>query len=85
MRPRLSQTVRRCVIAHEVQHYLAGDRRIPTIHGTLKQESRANRAAARRLIDPNALFQLQQETEDPGVWAFELQVTGDILMAYLTA
>lgn len=85
LRRGVSQTVARCTLAHEIQHYLAGDRRVPSLPWTVKQERRADRAAARRLIDPNALFQLQQETEDPGVWAYELQVTGDILLAYLTA
>ncbi|MBO1739712.1 ImmA/IrrE family metallo-endopeptidase [Leifsonia sp. TF02-11] len=81
----VSHTVARCVLAHEIQHYLAGDRRVPSLPWAMKQERRADRAAARRLIDPNALFDLQQASDDPGVWAYELQVTGDILLAYLTA
>jgi len=77
--------VARCVLAHEIQHYLAGDRRVPSLPWTVRQERRADRAAARRLIDPNALFDLQQSSDDPGVCAYELGVTGDILLAYLTA
>jgi Zn-dependent peptidase ImmA (M78 family) len=85
LRRGISQTAARCVLAHEIQHYLAGDRRVPSLPWTIRQERRADRAAARRLIDPNTLFDLQQSSDDPGVWAYELQVTGDILLAYLTA
>jgi Zn-dependent peptidase ImmA (M78 family) len=81
----VSHTVARCVLAHEIQHYLAGDRRVPSLPWTIRQERRADLAAARRLIDPNALFDLQRSTDDAGVWAYELQVTGDILLAYLSA
>lgn len=58
---------------------------MPSLPWAIRQERRADRQAARRLIDPNALFDLQQSSDDPGVWAYELQVTGDILLAYLTA
>jgi Zn-dependent peptidase ImmA (M78 family) len=81
----MSTAVARCVLAHEIQHHLAGDRRVPSLPWTMKQERKADRAAARNLIDPNALFQLQQSTGDPGVWAYELGVTGEILLAYLAA
>lgn len=81
----ISAAAARCALAHEIQHHLAGDRRVPSLPWTVKQERKADRAAARNLIDPNALFALQQSSGDPGVWAYELGVTGDILLAYLTA
>jgi hypothetical protein len=78
-------TTERCVLAHEIQHHLMDDRRVPSLPYTVRQERRADLGAARNLIDPQALFELQRSHDDPGVWAYELGVTGEILLAYLNA
>lgn len=72
----------RSVLAHEIAHHLADDRRTDGVW-SLRQERRADLSASRRLIPADRLRQLAQWSGDPREWAIDLQVTGDILLAYL--
>ncbi|WP_120338089.1 ImmA/IrrE family metallo-endopeptidase [Cryobacterium soli] len=72
----------RSVLAHEIAHYLADDRRTDGVW-SIRQERRADLAASRRLIPAERLRQLTMWSSDPREWAIDLQVTGDILLAYI--
>lgn len=72
----------RSVLAHEIAHHLADDRPTNGVWA-LRQERRADLAASRRLITPERLRLLTLWSNDPREWAIDLQVTGDILLAYL--
>ncbi|MGG7507977.1 ImmA/IrrE family metallo-endopeptidase [Plantibacter sp. YIM 135249] len=78
IRPNLHGAVERCALSHEIVHFEHRD-----IGTTRRQEDRADRFAARRLIRPSVIAALAQETNDVGVWALELSVTERIMRAYL--
>lgn len=82
LRPRLKVAVERSVLAHEVAHHLHEHRRASGMW-TLRQERQADLTAAKNLIDPKRLRSVQLGTPDPAEWCRELQVTGDLLLAYL--
>lgn len=82
LRPRMKAVVERCVLAHEIQHHLAHDRRTTGIY-SLRQERRADLGAARKLIRPERMREVSAWSSDPHEWAIDLRVTGDILLAYL--
>lgn len=72
----------RSVLAHEIAHYLADDRHTDGVW-SIRQERRADLEASRRLIPAGRLRQLAMWSSDPREWAIDLQVTGDILLAYI--
>lgn len=78
IRPHLHGAVERCALAHEIVHFEHRD-----IGTTRRQEDRADRFAARRLVRPSVIERLARETTDMGVWALELSVTERIMRAYL--
>ena len=82
LRPRMRASTERCVLAHEIQHHLAGDRRRTDIWSA-RQERLSDERAALHLIDRRRLQEAALLSPDPGQWALELGVTGDILLAYL--
>lgn len=82
LRPRMRATTERCVLAHEIGHHLHGDRPREDLWSE-RQERRADEYAARQLIDRKRLREAALLSPDPGQWALELGVTGDILTAYL--
>lgn len=78
LRPRMRTILRRSVLAHEIAHAELGHRSSPP-----KFELAADRRAARRLIDPDHLLDLQRWSPDPGVWCLELGVTPQLLQAFV--
>lgn len=84
LRPRLRVAVERSVLAHELAHHIHAHRRTTGVW-SLRQERQADLTAAHNLIDPNRLHDLQLWTSDAGEWCRELQVTGDLMLAYLRA
>lgn len=75
----------RCVLAHEIVHAEFEDHPTADHIWHARREARCNRIAAARLINPNRLLELAATTEDMGIWALELGVTGWLLEAYLKA
>ncbi|MDM4761931.1 ImmA/IrrE family metallo-endopeptidase [Galbitalea sp. SE-J8] len=84
LRPRLSRSTERSVLAHEIQHHLLAHRRVSGAW-SLRQERHANIRAAQWLVDPIRLRDVQRWSRDPAEWCVELGVTGDIMLAYLSA
>lgn len=75
----------RCVLAHEIVHAEFEDEPTRDHVWDARRETRCNRIAAERLINPIRLKELAATTDDIGIWAIELNVTGWILEAYLKA
>ncbi len=67
-----------CVLTHEIGHALLGHR-----EGTPKNERQANLFMAVKLVDPIKLREVQANSQDPNVWANELNVTLQTLEIYL--
>ncbi|TFD47613.1 ImmA/IrrE family metallo-endopeptidase [Cryobacterium sp. Hh7] len=84
LRRGLKTATERSVLAHEVAHFLADDHHTDGLW-SIRQERRADLSAARRLISARRLKQVSEWSHDPREWAIDLQVTGDILLAYLNA
>ena len=78
VRPNLHSAVERCAIAHELVHFEHND-----IGTTRRQEDRADRIAAQRLIRPMRLEEIGDDTGDHARMALELNVTERIMRAYL--
>lgn len=82
---RLTQVERRCTLAHELRHVDNGDEQIAHIGPdgprlARRQETRADRQAARLLIDLRALADaLCAHPDAPALVADELDVTPDVL------
>lgn len=85
LKPGMSARVERCVLAHEIIHAEHDDQPTCDPVWNVKRENRCDRIAAQRLIDPKKLQQVVAQYDDPGQWANELDVTGWILNAWLTA
>lgn len=83
LRPDLSRRTERCVLAHEISHAINGDEPTNDVVLHARREVIADRDAARRLIPMHALEYAAQCSQDIGVWALELDVTGWILKARL--
>lgn len=77
LRQNMSVRRERSVLAHEIVHAEHGDMGCDS-----RQEVRADRVAAGRLIDPFRLADVMAASPDAGRWAIELGVTPDILRAY---
>lgn len=78
----LSPIVRRCVLAHEAIH--AQYRHKPNHLNHYQIEHQADIEAARNLIDPYDLADLQRCYPDsPHAWCIQLAVTPHILKIYL--
>lgn len=73
------------VLSHEIVHAEFEDE--PTLDHVwhARREARCDRIAAERLINPTHLLELATITDDIGIWAIELGVTGWLLEAYLKA
>lgn len=82
LRPRMRAATERSVLAHEIEHHLSAHRRVTGVW-SVRQERHADLGAARRLISPERMREVSQWSQDPREWAIDLQVTGDILLAYL--
>lgn len=78
LRPSLHAATERCAIAHEIVHFEHGD-----IGTNDLQEERADRIAARRLIRPSRLERLSDVTEDPAVFALEMNVTEKMMRVFM--
>lgn len=85
LKPGMSARIERCVLAHEIVHAEHDDQPTYDLVWHAKRENRCDRIAAQRLIDPKKLQQVVAQYDDPGQWASELDVTGWILDAWLTA
>lgn len=86
---RLSRVERRCALAHELQHVDHGDVQVHSVgpdgpRMAIRQERRADREAARRLIEVHALIAaMKAHPYDPAHVAEELDVTVDVLRCRL--
>jgi Zn-dependent peptidase ImmA (M78 family) len=76
---RLDETGRRCGLAHEIEHALAGDTPILHVWFRKKQESRADQRAARKLIRIDDLIDALRETRDEQRLAELLRVDVHVL------
>lgn len=75
----LSAVQERCVLAHELEHVLADDVDCGDRVASLRQERRADREAARKLIAISDLAEVAQWAPDTQTAAAELQVTERLL------
>lgn len=75
----LSPVQERCVLAHELEHVLAGDLDCGDRMSSIRQEHRADREAARKLVAISDLASVAQWTDDLHTAAAELQVTERLL------
>lgn len=86
---RLTRVERRCALAHELQHVDYGDVQVAGVgpdgpRMARRQERRADREAARRLVHVEALVvALRAHPHDPAAVADELDVTIDVLRCRL--
>ncbi|MCZ2837182.1 ImmA/IrrE family metallo-endopeptidase [Modestobacter sp. VKM Ac-2985] len=86
---RLTRVERRCALAHELQHVDRGDVQVFAIGPdgprlAQRQERRADREAARRLVEVQALaLAMRVHPHDPAAVAEELDVTVDVLRCRL--
>lgn len=86
---RMSRVERRCALAHELRHVDHGDRQIAHVgpdgpRQARRQETRADIAAARRLITIRALLDaLLAHPDDPAIVAEHLDVTEHVLAVRL--
>jgi len=78
IQPRLHRVHERSVLAHEIVHAEFED-----VGRNELQERRADRIAARRLIHGDDLRAVTPLSDDPGVWALELDVTDHMLDVWL--
>lgn len=82
---RLTRVERRCALAHELRHVDNHDEQVAHIGPdgprlARRQEARANREAAHRLINLGALAaSLRAQPDNPAAVAEELDVTTDVL------
>lgn len=81
VRPRLQKIHLRCVLAHEAVHAECRHRDAGLLLPRL--EHYADRVAARRLIDPDHLADVQRWRDDPREWCLELRITPHLLRVYL--
>jgi hypothetical protein len=77
--PGLTPVERRCVLAHELGHAHHRHR-----SGSPANERVADAFAARLLVDPAALEAASRWSHDPAEIADELDLTEDVVRAYLT-
>ncbi|MFE7954448.1 ImmA/IrrE family metallo-endopeptidase [Streptomyces sp. NPDC057413] len=75
----LSTVQERCVLAHELEHALAEDEGCGNQLTALRQERRADREAARKLIAISDLAEVAQWATDLFTAAAELRVTERLL------
>lgn len=86
---RLTRVERRCALAHELQHVDHDDVQVFAVgpdgpRMARRQERRADREAARRLVEVQALAAaLRAHPDDPSAVAEELDVTVDVLRCRL--
>lgn len=77
VRTNLHAAVERCAIAHEIVHFEHAD-----VGTNDLQEERADRIAARRLVRRSRLDQFYGTSDDPAVFALEMNVTEKIMRTY---
>lgn len=77
LQPRMRAVHERSTLAHELGHACLGHRQ-----STPKHERQADIFAARHLIDPAKLQQVQHISSDPNVWANEVGVTLPLLETF---
>jgi Zn-dependent peptidase ImmA (M78 family) len=75
----ISRAERRCALAHELAHIDTGDMATNQCWYDARQETAADRLAARRLVDPHDLAAVARWCIDPREIAAELEVTLDVL------
>lgn len=76
----ISRTERRCALAHELAHMDTGDQPTDDCFFARRQETAADKLAARRLIEPHALAAALAWCEDPREVAEQLEVTLNVLL-----
>ena len=75
----ITRAERRCALAHEIAHMDMGDRPTDLCFFASRQETAADKLAARRLVDPHDLAAALRWTQDPREIAAELAVTLNVL------
>jgi Zn-dependent peptidase ImmA (M78 family) len=75
----ISRAERRCALAHEIAHMDTGDRPTELCWFAARQETAADRVAARRLVDVEELASVIRWCRDPREIAEELEVTLSVL------
>lgn len=75
----LSPVQERCVLAHELEHFWAGDSDCESQIQTIRQERRADLEAARKLVAISDLAEVAQWAPDVHTAACELMVTERLL------
>lgn len=75
----ISRAARRCALAHELAHMDMDDRPTSVCWFAARQESVADKLAARRLVDTHHLAEVMRWCLDPREIAAELEVTLDVL------
>lgn len=76
---RLDSTGRRCALAHEIEHVRAGDSAVVHVWFATKQEARAHRRAARKLVRIEDLVDALRVTRDETELAAILDVDVEVL------
>ncbi len=75
----ITRAERRCALAHELAHMDAGDRPTDLCWFAARQETNADKLAARRLVDIDELAAAMRWTDDPREIAEHLEVTLSVL------
>jgi Zn-dependent peptidase ImmA (M78 family) len=75
----ISQAERRCALAHELAHLDVDDVATELCWFSVRQETNADRLAARRLVDIHRLADVMRFCDDPREVAAELDVTLNVL------
>ncbi|QJU54384.1 ImmA/IrrE family metallo-endopeptidase [Herbiconiux sp. KACC 21604] len=78
VRPNLHGIVERCAIAHEIVHFEHGD-----VGDDRKQEDRADRISARRLVRPRDVYDSLEFTNDMERVALEIEVTEKVMAIFI--
>lgn len=76
----ISRAERRCALAHELAHMDTGDRPTELCWFAARQETAADKLAARRLVDVEHLAGMLRWCTDPREVAAELEVTLSVLV-----
>lgn len=75
----ISTVERRCALAHEIAHIDTGDQPTDLCFFARRQETAADRLAARRLVDVHELASVVRWCRDPREVAEQLDVTLEVL------
>lgn len=78
LRHGMTRLEERCTLAHELGHAVLGHR-----ESTARHELAADKWAAARLVDAEALEASAAASDDPAQWCRDLDITPRMLLVYL--